>query len=179
MIQCDELYFNLLTIYAVPSATMQEKYTYPWNVPYRAELAQIDTSDMSIDGGKDALMDFLQQNAVKLTCEPQAGDDEARTIYCDEKMSAQAKPKSQRAGLMWNNSLKCTSIHTSPAHNVVVSRLVDVPHDLVCVSDRGDMFLVRSTEEGYQCTVTGKIGTVWNAAIDFSVANVHGMQVIV
>lgn len=173
---CQELFFNLLCIYVVPKSESESWVNYPWNVPYDEHTVSLSLSQMGMSSF-DALMDKLNE-CKRFTSYDGAIGDATNVIYCDEKMTASAKPKTQTAGIQWDIDVKCTAIHPTRDDIAVMARLINEPHDLVLVSDNNDFFLCRIPAEGYQCSAGQSLGTGWRNDVQFAVKNCHGLQLI-
>ena len=180
---CQELYFNLLAIYVVPKSETDKWVDYPWNVPYSPEvatltLAQMGFADKDGKSGFTRWMETLNTFHRFTSYDGSTGNMDLVT-YCDEQMTASAKPKTQTAGTMWENTLKCTAIHPTRDDQTLMARLMKEPHDLVLVSAEQDFFLLRTPVEGYQMESAPSLGTGWRHEVQFSLKNCHGMQHIV
>lgn len=178
--QCDDLFFGLVAIYAVPSAETEGWYQYPWNVPYHPELTSITPAQMGFASWQ-SLMAAVKAKALLLTNVPDEGDGGARiTAFAEEKMSLQSKHKRSVAGISWTNTIKATAIQPDIATSQALAALVTAPHDLYCVGDGGQIFVVRAVAEAYECAVTKKASeSSLNQEVQFSLVNCHGVQEVV
>lgn len=179
---CQELIFNLFAIYVVPKSESQNWVSYPWNVPYDESVATINLSQMGFvaGDGKTAFSKFIDKiSTFRRFTSYDCGNAESNlVIYCDEQMSASAKPKTQTAGLMWENTVKCTAIHPTSADIRAMADIMKEPHDLILVSDENDFFLLRTPEEAYKCEAGQQLGSGWRHDVQFTIQNCHGMQLI-
>lgn len=179
---CQEQIFNLFAIYAVPKSISRQWLDYPWNVPYGPEVSSVTLAQLgfSAEGGTSAFDRFMSalRPLVCLTSYDGSANNPQRVIFCDESMTASAKPKRQAAGLMWDNAIKCTAIHPTRADVSDLVTLMRDPHDLVLVSAENDFFLLRTPDDGYLCEQTPNLSNSWRHDISWTVRNCHGLQLI-
>lgn len=179
---CQELIFNLFAIYVVPKSVSDQWVSYPWNVPFGEQVSTLTLAQMGYtsEAGKTGFSRFIEalSGMKRFTSYDCGASNPNLVIYCDESMSASAKPKTQTAGILWDNSVKCTAIHPQKQDLSVMAQLMKEPVDLVLVSDENDFFLLRTPEEGYKCEVTQQLGNSWRHDVQFTIQNCHGMQLI-
>ena len=183
MQSCQELLFNLVSVYALPQDKTASWYSYPWNVPFGPSVASLQLDNMGFTQQTDALrraafLTYLRTYGLHLTSYPQSGDPDTRTVYCDESLQCKSTQSEGVAGVSFANSVKCNALHLSPDHKGVVATLVATPHDLVLVSDSGELFVVRAAENGYRCRINDSVSAMWNSSIEFELQNCHGVQQI-
>lgn len=184
MQSCQELLFNLVSVYALPQDKTASWFAYPWNVPFGPSVTSIKLTDMGFNQQTDAqrraaFMSNLRQNALHLTSYPQTGDPDARTVYCDESLQCRSTQSEGVAGISFTNSVKCNALHLSIDHRAAAAAPVAAPHDLVLVSDSGELFVLRASENGYRCRIGENVSATWNSSIEFELQNCHGVQQIV
>lgn len=175
--QCDDLIFGLVAIYAVPQSKSKGWWQYPWNVPYSPDVASITPAQLGHSTAA-ALITDLKKEGVLLTNQPDNGDGGAKVvIYCDEKMSLQCKHKRVAAGIQWTNTVKATAIQPYTELASTFASFVTEPHDLFCVGDNGLIFCVRAVEEAYEGSVTKKASeNGWTQDVQFQLLNCHAAQ---
>lgn len=171
-----------MCIYVVPKSETEKWVSYPWNVPYDESVRTLMLWQMGFEP-KDGKSAFTRFNEVlsrfsRFTSYDQSTADTEHVIFCDEQMTASAKPESKTAGIMWKNTVKCTAIHPTPTDVRTMSELMREPHDLVLVSDNHDYFLLRTPAEGYHFEEVQNLGNSWRHDVTFTLQNCHGLQLI-